>query len=246
MAAQGFVWTHRKCIVFVEARALCGIGAVYGDGRRDASNVSSVGPSIGRTDAGCWGPRIAAHELMHNLGGVQLDAPDSSNGFRCVDGWDVMCYIDPPDFPSTRYAPPDSGQDVVLDCNDDSASPPADSYLATHWNTAQNHFLIDAVDQPPLPPPSNDAFTEAIQASAHPCANTQYAISATVADDDPPLSCYGNLPTRSVWYRTTPSTSGALVIDSLGSRYNTVMAIHAGGQGNLTERACNDDADGFF
>ncbi|GHF67398.1 hypothetical protein GCM10010218_56100 [Streptomyces mashuensis] len=145
LAAKGFDRRDRKYMVFADAKVYCGIGTFNGDERPDSSNLSNFGPSYGRTDAGCWGGSTAAHELGHNLGAVNNSAPNSSRAAHCTDEWDVMCYSDAPYYPAMRTVCPERGHDERLDCRHDdyyNTSPSPGSYLATHWNVADNQFLM--------------------------------------------------------------------------------------------------------
>jgi hypothetical protein len=140
---QGFNRTDRKYMVFVDARRYCGIGTIEYDDRAEPTNRNNTGPHYGRIDAGCWSGVIAAHELMHNLGGVQMSAPHSDGNWHCSDGYDNMC--DHGGKPIQIVCPDPSG-DSLFDCNHDDyfhTNPPAGSYLATHWNTANNQFLFE-------------------------------------------------------------------------------------------------------
>ncbi|MFN8442635.1 MAG: SdrD B-like domain-containing protein [Caldilineaceae bacterium] len=153
--AQGLNRTDRKYLMFVDSNIFCGIGGMFSDESVDANNRNNIGPSYARVDNGCWGARVAAHELMHNFGGVQFGAPNSSAGYHCTDEWDVMCYSDPPNYPTITIKCPDLAHDSLLDCNHDDyyhTNPPAGSYLATHWNPAFNQFLI--WENQPLPTPT--------------------------------------------------------------------------------------------
>jgi hypothetical protein len=131
----------------------CGIGNIISDSQPGPANVHNTGPRYGRTDLGCWGGKTPAHELMHNLGGVQLDAPsstgwDGNNGYHCWDEYEVMCYNDA----STYFdnggtlqflCTPQSAFENRFDCNDDdyySTGTPT-GYLGSNWNTASNQFL---------------------------------------------------------------------------------------------------------
>ncbi len=40
----------------------------------------STGPEYGRSDNGCWTAAVASHELGHNLGAVNNNAPNASGG----------------------------------------------------------------------------------------------------------------------------------------------------------------------
>ncbi|MEV4744420.1 RICIN domain-containing protein [Streptomyces sp. NPDC049555] len=145
LAAQGFDRRDRKYMIFADAKVYCGIGTFNGDERPGASNLSNFGPSYGRTDAGCWSGSTAAHELGHNLGAVNNSAPNTSRAAHCTDEWDIMCYSDAPYYPAMRTVCPERGHDERLDCNHDdyyNTSPQPGSYLATHWNVANNQFLM--------------------------------------------------------------------------------------------------------
>ena len=145
LQAAGYNRSDRKYVIFIDSNALCGWATMDLDDQPGAANLNNNGPDYAATYAGCWGGRIAAHELMHNLGGVQLSAPHTSGGGHCVDEYDLMCYSDEPNFPPMQTICPDSGHNRIADCNHDdyfSTHPPANSYLATHWNAANNEFLI--------------------------------------------------------------------------------------------------------
>lgn len=151
---------NRKYMIFMDANILCGIGGMYLDDSAGANNYNNFGPSYGRTDNGCWGGHTAAHELNHNLGGVQDSAPNTSLGGHCTDEKDVMCYSDSPHYPPMRNVCTDPIYENRLDCNHDDyyhPNPPAGSYLATHWNTANNQFLINTSLPPPTPTPTPTA-----------------------------------------------------------------------------------------
>ncbi|WP_441245927.1 RICIN domain-containing protein [Kitasatospora sp. McL0602] len=145
LAKQGFNRRDRKYMIFADAQVYCGIGTFAGDERPGQDNISNFGPSYGRTDNGCWSGSTSAHELGHNLGAVNNSAPNSSKAGHCVDEWDIMCYSDSPSYPQMQIHCPDRTHDDRLDCNHDdyyNTSPKPGSYLTTHWNVANNQFLI--------------------------------------------------------------------------------------------------------
>ena len=169
---QGYDREDRIYLAFVDANVYCGVGTLFEDERPTNDNWNNIGPSYSRVDAGCWSGDVAAHEVMHNLGAVQLHAPNTSNGFHCVDEYDVMCYRDGANSPAMRYDCTTQAMNWTrFDCNHDDyfhTNPADGSYLATHWNAADNQFLIaddsfvpppapqsNAVVAPPPPPPGD-------------------------------------------------------------------------------------------
>jgi hypothetical protein len=141
----GFTRTDRKYMVFVDASGpsgFCGQGNILGDDQSGPDNINNAGPSFALS--WCWTGATAAHEVMHNLGGVQMSAPHSSGGWHCIDEWDRMCYSDLPNFPTMQFLCTDSTHDNRFDCNHDdyfSTNPTGNNYLRTHWNTTNSFFL---------------------------------------------------------------------------------------------------------
>ena len=144
---RGYDRVDRIYLMFADTSAagICGIGTYWPDDRKTTANYNNRGPSYSRADIGCWDAHTAAHELMHNLGGVQDSAPNSSRGGHCIDEYDVMCYSDYPYYPVMKYSCGDRlTYENLYDCgNNDyfNPAPPPGNYLASHWNTADNWFL---------------------------------------------------------------------------------------------------------
>jgi Bacterial pre-peptidase C-terminal domain len=74
--------------------------------------------------------------------------------------------------------------------------------------------------------------------------NTQSISGATVSGTDPVMNCggVGRFYSQTVWWRYTAPIGGQVTIDTLGSNYDTVLAVYTGG---LSQLACNDDTGGL-
>lgn len=149
LTGKGFNRNDRKYMVWMDANVYCGIGQVYNDDRATQNNYNNRYSLISRVDNGCWGiagQSVEAHELMHNLGGVQDTAPNATTNGHCTDERDRMCYADGSGQPMVQTCP--AAHENTFDCNHDdyfSTAPPAGSYLATHWNTATSAWLAAPV-----------------------------------------------------------------------------------------------------
>jgi hypothetical protein len=167
LAAQGFNRTDRKYVVWSDATTYCGIAYVAGDARADATNPANNGPTYARIDSGCWGgtASVAAHEIAHMLGAVNLAAPHSNGAWHCTDEYDRLCYDDGSGATLTFLCA--SSQEPLLDCNGDdyfNVAPPAGSWLASHWNLASSAYLAPVAPDgwsgpPPTPTPTPTTST---------------------------------------------------------------------------------------
>lgn len=189
LVTQGYNRSDRDYLMFADTTAagICGIGTLSSDDRPGQDNWNNDGSAYARVDAGCWGAATAAHELTHNLGAVQDSAPNSSGGNHCTDDYDIMCYSDSPNHPTMRIICPDNaGESHTLDCKHDdffNAVPAPGSYLDTHWNTANNRFLI--ASEPATPTPIPPTATSVPTATAVPPTQTPIPLTATIVPPQP-------------------------------------------------------------
>lgn len=153
LQSLGYAKSDRKYLIFAESGVYCGIGTVLEDDSPGPTNRNNSGPSYARVDTPCWSGHTAAHELTHNLGGVQMTAPNASGGWHCTDEYDLMCYSDSPNYPSMHIACSNYAADNRLDCNNDDyfALTPT-GWLAQHWNVANSGFLVNVTPAPTVTP----------------------------------------------------------------------------------------------
>ena len=186
LKARGYNRADRRYMVWMDANVLCGIGQIYRDSQAGQANANNgYYTAFGRADAGCWG-YAEAHEMMHNLGGVQPDSPNATPGFHCRDESDEMCYDDDGSGPVVMQ-PVCSGRDGRLfDCNHDdyflAGTPAAGTYLSTHWNTYNSRFLVRG----PLGAPTNVAPTVDAGLNRSIQLGQQATLDGTVTDDGKP------------------------------------------------------------
>jgi hypothetical protein len=230
----GYNRTDRKYLMFVDANMLCGIATIDSDDSPSAGNRNNVGPDYARNDAGCWDGWVLAHEHMHNLGGVQLTAPNTSGGFHCVDEYDVMCYSDTPNYPPMRIVCSDPTLDTTrFDCTDEdyyNANPPPGSYLDTHWNTYDNGFLLGPGGPPPCPDQALEPDDVVAQARLVAPPSTQPRAYCAAGDHD--------------WVRVQATTGVRyrFATANLGAGVDTVLDLIDGD--GTTVLATNDDSAG--
>ncbi len=88
----------------------------------------------------------------------------------------------------------------------------------------------------------NDVCANATLITAAKYTNTLSTITAT-STGDPVPSCVGGFG-KGVWYVYTPPTGGQLVVDTIGSGFDTGLGIYTGSCGALTQAGCDDDSGG--
>ena len=95
----------------------------------------------------------------------------------------------------------------------------------------------------PAEPQTNDNFTYPITVGSLPYTNSQSVAGYTVVGDDPDIPCISDTGFNTAWYQYAPAEDQTVAIDTLGSNYDTVLAVWTGGRGALVHVACNDDYD---
>ncbi len=93
---------------------------------------------------------------------------------------------------------------------------------------------------------SNDACINAAVVDGASYSRTAVTSSATTEATDPAVGCGNGSRGKSVWYRFTAPSDGALVANTFGSNYDTILAAYRGSCGALAAvpGACNDDTSG--
>ena len=102
---------------------------------------------------------------------------------------------------------------------------------------------------PPPPPtgPANNHFVNRITVPLPAVGGTRTVTGSNVggtAEGGEPIHAGKHSALNSVWWRYTPTASGQITIDTLGSNFDTVLAVYRGSSvASLAEVASNDDAD---
>ncbi|MBI3847427.1 MAG: HYR domain-containing protein, partial [Planctomycetes bacterium] len=93
-------------------------------------------------------------------------------------------------------------------------------------------------------PPANDACSAPTMFSCGgtPMSVTEDTRNATLDPSDPVL-CSGLAEAKTVWFSFTADCARTATIDTIGTNYDTVLAVWTGTCGSLTSVACNDDID---
>jgi hypothetical protein len=121
-----------KTIIVEDSKAYCGLAYLYADTRPGPENGNNSG-TYAFVSRGCLNAHTVAHELLHALGAVQLEAPNSDGGYHARETGDVM----------SRHLVRICDRVDTLDCNkDDYYSLSPTGYLVDHWNSANSVYLL--------------------------------------------------------------------------------------------------------
>ncbi|MHB8520886.1 MAG: immunoglobulin domain-containing protein [Limisphaerales bacterium] len=91
--------------------------------------------------------------------------------------------------------------------------------------------------------PSNDSCGGTVVIATDSYTNTQSTLNATATGDVVP-SCSNAASFNAVWYAYTPSAPGQLVVDTVGSDFDTLLAVYTGTCNALSEVGCDDNSGG--
>ena len=98
------------------------------------------------------------------------------------------------------------------------------------------------LDDVSVTPQFNDFCSTAILIPSATYTNSQSTTNAT-STGDPTPTCVGGFG-KGVWYSYTALASGQLVVDTIGSGFDTGLALYTGSCGSLSQVACDDDSGG--
>lgn len=92
-------------------------------------------------------------------------------------------------------------------------------------------------------PPENDTLETAKAFSTVPYVD--YSTTRTASAENEPVSSCNFGAGRTIWYRFSPSESALYDLNTIGSGFNSILALWTGTANALSEIACNDDAVGY-
>ncbi len=93
------------------------------------------------------------------------------------------------------------------------------------------------------PTVANDDIGNATSINSFPFAEAKDTSGATGSANDPTL-CTGNKGSASVWYRVVPTQNKLLTVATVGSNYDTVVAVWRESPGSLLLVGCDDNSGG--
>jgi hypothetical protein len=228
LKAQGHLVKDRKYLIWMDANKFCGIGNMYNDDRPDETNYNNGAFAMyARVDTGCWGldPSVEAHELMHNLGGVQNSAPNANGTGHCNDDADRMCYSEGGQNTTARC---DNSWEALFDCGGDdyfNPSPKPGSYLAGHWNAANSRFLTSEPGVRVEDPASTERQLR--RTGRLTARQSIQRRTLTVADGPVTLTVQGTVNSGRRWRLVVRDADGNVVDRDAGSRRATVRVSPA-------------------
>jgi hypothetical protein len=205
----------------------------------DASNTYGASTSPGDPPPGCGNQSSAKnawYRFTAPISGVLTVDTEGSAYDTILSTWTGTC---------------GALAEVAGGCNDDTLGPTSrvqiavaqgTTYLfqvsAYHGDGGALAFHVAFAPDPPF----NDTCGAATIVTA-PHQESVYTAGAT-GTGEPTSPCGNGSAAKSVWYRFTAPVSGTLLLDTLGSAYDTILSVWMGGCAALTPHGCNDDAPG--
>ena len=108
------------------------------------------------------------------------------------------------------------------------------------YQSATGAIQLNWSSGPPIPPPSNDSFTNAAVLTGDWGSTNVNNSLATHEPGEPSIA--GFPPNASVWYQWTAPSDGEVTLDTIGSSVDTVLAVYTGTSlANLNQISANDD-----
>lgn len=137
--------------------------------------------------------------------------------------------------------------------------PPATTAVATFTAMKGTEYHIGVAGTMTAPPPdmgnvvlhvsltpANDMFSMAETIAASPPTATVSAYNGNcTTETGEPVMVAGSSVGKTIWYKWTPTVTGPVTMDTIGSEFDTVLGVYTGSSvGTLTAVSTNDD--GFF
>ncbi|MEO8612450.1 MAG: S8 family serine peptidase [Chloroflexota bacterium] len=97
---------------------------------------------------------------------------------------------------------------------------------------------LGSLNQPTRP--ANDNFANNTLVPGLPFSTTLATFTATLQGGEPKPTCSADIG-RTVWYRYTQATTALVGFDTVGSDFDTSMAVYTGTWGALSEVGCSED-----
>lgn len=91
--------------------------------------------------------------------------------------------------------------------------------------------------------PTNDAFVNALT-FVGPTMSADIALASAEPNEPDHWPLGGDLAIQSAWWKFTPTVSGVYQIDTIGSTYDTVLAVYTGATLTTLARVAVDDTNG--
>ena len=129
-------------LVFLDAPAparTCGQGTALLDSDRTDANLNNMGGKLAvifRDGSDFCGPDVVRHEIGHNLGALQPDAPNTTDGVHCNDAFeDTMCAWEAPKITGGAF------NSIWFDYGNDDYWDPPDGRPLGWWTLNLSRFL---------------------------------------------------------------------------------------------------------